>query len=161
MIENNRPAHAGILVPPPLIYLLSFIAGWMLDRYLLGVPVAGDVTPASLRLSGEVLMILGAILALWAFIAFRRARTSVLPFRPASELVTDGPYRFTRNPMYVGMATVYAGASLAMNMALPLLLLPLALIAVYRLAIRPEERYLQQRFPEEYPQYRQRVRRWL
>jgi protein-S-isoprenylcysteine O-methyltransferase Ste14 len=160
MSESEPDDHPRIVVPPPLILAVFYAAGWLLEEYVR--TLAFTVPPSSaLRLSGEVLIILGAILSLWAVLTFRRARTTLLPFRPATALVTNGPFRFSRNPMYVGMTTVYVGAALAMNMAWPLLLLPMALIALVRLVIAREERYLQRAFPDDYNVYRRRVRRWV
>jgi len=80
---------------------------------------------------------------------------------PASRMVQHGPYRYTRNPMYLGMAVSYVGFSLVVNSAWPLLLLPLALVGLYRLVIAVEERYLEATFGEEYLAYKKKVRRWL
>jgi protein-S-isoprenylcysteine O-methyltransferase Ste14 len=102
-----------------------------------------------------------AVLVFWALIAFRRARTTVLPNRPANSLVTTGPYRYTRNPMYVSFAILYVAAALMMNTLWPFLVLPLVILTVDRLVIVREERYLSSAFPEEYYGYRRRVRRWL
>lgn len=160
MTESGVVDHPRIVVPPPLIFGAAYGAGWLLEAYARRLALAVPLSSA-LRLTGEVLIILGAILSLWAVLTFRRARTTLLPFRPAAAFVTGGPFRFSRNPMYVGMATVYVGAALAMNMAWPLLLLPLALFALVRLVIAREEEYLLRAFPDDYSVYRQRVRRWL
>jgi protein-S-isoprenylcysteine O-methyltransferase Ste14 len=85
----------------------------------------------------------------------------VLPNRPASALATGGPYHFTRNPMYVGMALLYIGLALVLNTAWPLVFLPLVLLIIDAAVIRREERYLISAFGEEYRAYCSRVRRWL
>ena len=92
---------------------------------------------------------------------FRREHTTVLPFGGTSQLVTSGVYRFTRNPMYVGMSFAYAGLALSLNTVWCLLFLPVALVSVYVLAIRPEERYLSRKFGEQYHRYSKKVRRWI
>lgn len=162
MTEEDRPQPIGFMVPPPFIFALGFTLGWLVDAYV--TPLRFGPPPpesAGLRLTGEVLIILGAILALWAALTFRRARTSVLPFRPASTLVVEGPFRFSRNPMYVGLTAIYIGAALAMNMVWPVVLLPPTLLALYVLVIRREELYLERRFGPAYSDYRDRVRRWV
>ncbi len=162
MTGGDRPSTPDIRVPPPLLFLAAFVAGWLLHRYVQPVVYArGSEGEQRARLSGEVLITLGAVLVLWAIIVFKRAHTSVLPFRPASRLVTHGPYRFSRNPMYVGMAIVYVGTSLAMNVVWPLFFLPAVFLALYRLVVSREERYLDVSFGESYAQYRRRGRRWL
>jgi protein-S-isoprenylcysteine O-methyltransferase Ste14 len=80
---------------------------------------------------------------------------------PTIALVTSGPYRLTRNPMYVGMAFLYGAFALAFGVIWALITLPLVLIAVDRLVIAREEPYLEARFGEQYREYTRRVRRWL
>ncbi len=108
-------------------------------------------------------MVIGVALNLLPKLAFQRARTTVNPLRPSasSALVTRGVYRYTRNPMYLGQATVLAGAMLYLQSAIALLAVPLFVLYITWLQIMPEERALQARFPEVYPLFRQRVRRWL
>jgi len=85
----------------------------------------------------------------------------VIPMSPARAIVVTGPYRFTRNPMYVGLTVAYVGIALLVNMAWPLLTLPAVLIALRLFVIAREERHLRQAFPEAYAAYCARVRRWL
>ena len=105
--------------------------------------------------------------ALWlaldglAMVSFRRAGTSMVSMKPTTALVTSGPYRFTRNPMYLGMAFLYAAFALAFGLIWALATLPAVLIAVDRLIIAREEPYLGARFGDAYRDYRRRVRRWL
>lgn len=94
-------------------------------------------------------------------VLFRRFRTSLIPVVPAATLVTRGPYRVTRNPMYVGLAFLYAGIALYFRLSWGLLLLPVVLLSVYYLVIAREERYLERRFGEAYTHYKMQVRRWL
>lgn len=103
----------------------------------------------------------GLGLCAWAILLFRRFRTSPIPIVPSAALVERGPYRFTRNPMYVGMALVYAGAALWLQLSWALLLLPVVLVVIYITVIARQERYLQRRFGAAYREYQLRVRRWL
>lgn len=158
MPHDRGPA---IRFPPPAIFVALFFIGLLLESMLLRIRIAGQGTAAMLGLLGLALVALGAFLMFWGMLTFRRFRTSILPFRPATALVQSGPYRFTRNPMYVGLTTAHVGAALAMNVAWPLILLPLALYLLVRLVIRPEEEYLGRFFGEEYAEFKRRVRRWL
>ena len=97
----------------------------------------------------------------WAIVLFRRSRTSLVPIVPAKALVTRGPYRVTRNPMYVGLAFLYAAIALYFRLSWGLLLLPVVLLSVYYLVIAREEGYLERRFGEAYMRYKAQVRRWL
>jgi protein-S-isoprenylcysteine O-methyltransferase Ste14 len=92
---------------------------------------------------------------------FRRSRTSIVPIRPATALVTSGVYRFTRNPMYVGLAALTAALALFMNSWWPIVLLLPVLVVVRVFVIALEERYLERRFGAEYVGYMRRVRRWV
>lgn len=92
---------------------------------------------------------------------FKRARTNPVPWRPATALVTDGPYRFTRNPMYLGMAALYAGIALGAGLLWGLALLPVVLAAIQVAVIAREEAYLERVFGDQYRVYRATVRRWL
>lgn len=149
--------RSGVRIPPPLLYVAGFLGGVGLE---LAVPI-GALPLALALLSG--LIGFGSWLALDgpAMILFRRAGTSMVPMRPTTVLVTSGPYRVTRNPMYVGMAALYLGLALALGVIWALALLPVVLLAVDRLVIVREERYLDTKFGEAYRDYKSRVRRWL
>lgn len=162
-MTEDRPVHAGVHFPPPLLFVVPFALGLVLHRWhrLTIVPAASLPLVRAVEVAGVVLMLAWAVGTATAFGKFLRARTSILPFRPSSALVTSGPYRFTRNPMYVSMAALYIGGALALNALWPLLLLPVVLVVVDRAVIRREERYLMRAFGAEYDAYRSRVRRWL
>ena len=142
---------------PPLIYLAGFGCG------LLGELVApSPALPGWLRIGGAVAgVVLLLALDTRATLRFRRHGTPVNPARRAEALVTDGPYRFTRNPMYIGMACAYAGAAIALEALWSLALLAGVLVVIDRAVIPREERHLAERFAEDYDPYRRRVRRWL
>lgn len=157
---NGAPRHPGVRFPPPALYVAGFLLGWLLQRRR-PLPLA----PASLRdereIAGMVLLALGIGTLAWGLATLLRARTSVMPHRPASRLVSGGPYRFTRNPMYLGMTLVYLGLALVLDWLWPVVLLPVVLASLTVLVIRREERYLAHAFGEEYERYRGHVRRWL
>jgi protein-S-isoprenylcysteine O-methyltransferase Ste14 len=90
-----------------------------------------------------------------------RHRTTIVPHHPVAALITTGAYRWSRNPMYTGLAIAYLGGALLVGSWWPAALWPLAVLAVARLVIRPEERYLTERFGQTYADYRAQVRRWL
>ncbi|MFN2400397.1 MAG: isoprenylcysteine carboxylmethyltransferase family protein [Gemmatimonadaceae bacterium] len=150
----------GVRFPPPLIFVAGFLAGWLVERALpLGFP-AGGRSPAT-SAAGWLLIGTGLAVGGWAFATFRRHHTAVFPNRPATSLVTEGPYRFSRNPMYVGLTLVYVGLSLLSGIFWPLIFLPLVLLLLWVAVIRREERYLTEAFGSEYPAYQAGVRRWL
>ncbi|HUA77361.1 MAG TPA: isoprenylcysteine carboxylmethyltransferase family protein, partial [Acetobacteraceae bacterium] len=110
---------------------------------------------------GLVPVLIGVLLAMSAFVRFRLAGTTVRPDRASSALVVRGPYRFTRNPMYLGMTLAYGGVALAAQSLWALLLLPAVLWLIRTRVIAREEAFLRERFGDAYVEYQSRVRRWL
>lgn len=155
--ETTAPDHADVRVIPPLLYALPLGVGLAVHA---AAPLAVPGRPATAAIGGA-LAVAGAALMAAAARTFRSRGTTILPHRPVAALVTSGPFRLTRNPMYVGLATVYAGVALLVGTWWPLLLLPLVLVAVDRLVIAREEPYLSRAFGAEYAAYRGRVRRWI
>ena len=148
------------LSPHPLLFVLGFAGGWLLDR-----SDSFSLLPVQWRgmslLCGWLLVGTGLAVMLSGLISFFRARTAVMPNRSASVLVIRGPYRFTRNPMYVGLSMAYVGGILLTNNTWCLLFLPAVLFLIHVFVIRREERYLKDAFGESYLNYCARVRRWL
>ena len=144
-------------VPPPLYYGAAFATGMFLHG-----AVALDIPgrPAS-ALVGAAILVAGLALDLAGVAAVITHRTTIIPHRPVTTLITTGIYRFSRNPMYTGLAMMVAGGALLAGTGWPLVFLPLARIAVRQLTIRPEETYLAERYGPVYADYRLRVRRWL
>lgn len=145
-----------VIAPPPLIYGVPLLAGLLLNHYHPWPALPAEAA----RIAGPVCVLLGLV-GLPALIAFVRAGTHPEPWKPATALVLTGPYRFTRNPMYLGFALLYLGTSLWVNTVWPLLALPLVLLVMHFGVIRREEDYLERRFGEPYRTYRAQVRRWI
>lgn len=156
-MANGPSESAGVPVPPPLIYALPLVAGLGLRPVLPGIPL-----PRLLRrLVGCLLVVGGGTLIIWFRHTMQQAGTAIRPTKPASALVTDGPFTFSRNPAYLGMATAYTGIALGLNLLTSLLTLPAVLWMITHVAIEREEPYLERRFGEDYRGYKARVRRWL
>ncbi|WP_425989124.1 methyltransferase family protein [Brevundimonas sp. TWP2-3-2] len=154
-----RPEVSGVLAPPPLIFLGFLIAGWGLGR-LVGEPSLGLDAPIrrGLAIAG---LVIGFGIEGWAVGLFRRARTAPEPWKPTTALVTDGVYRFTRNPIYLGFAVTFLGLAIGLDSPLTILFLLPCLVVIDRFVIQREERYLAGLFGAAYDAYRGRVRRWL
>src|SRR4051812_7966494 len=108
-----------------------------------------------------ILSIPALALAAWGSRTMHRAGTNISPLKPAVSLVTTGPFRFSRNPLYVAVTLLYVGFTLLINSWWGVLLLAPVLIAIHWGVVRREERYLERKFGEEYDQYRSQVRRYL
>ena len=148
---------AGVVAPPPLIFLAGLIAGFVLEALLPGVDL-----PALVEWGiGSLLVAGGLVLLLWFNTSFSRKGTAVEPWKPTTAIVTSGPYRFTRNPAYLGMALTYVGIALLSSAVWVLVPLPFVLAVIDRGVIAREERYLERKFGEEYLGYKRTVRRWI
>jgi protein-S-isoprenylcysteine O-methyltransferase Ste14 len=154
--EATRGARV-IYIPPPLYYGAGFAAGMLLDS-LVRLPVGGRPATA---VAGVIVGVLGLVLNFAGVAGVIRHRTTIVPHRPVAALVTTGAYRWSRHPMYTGLAIAYLGGALLAGSWWPVALWPLVVFGVARLVIRPEERYLDERFGQTYADYRARVRRWL
>jgi len=155
--ENDTPNNAGVIAPPPLIYGGALGAG-LLAKALFP---ATFLPRGAARALGIPLTGAGLLLFISSLRALRRAETDVRPYKPTTSIVAEGPYRFTRNPIYLGFTLVYGGITALVNSPWDALLLPLVLVLMQRGVIQREERYLERVFGEEYLQYKARVRRWI
>lgn len=161
-MSRSRGPGPNVKFPPPILFAAGFFAGWLLDRRALHLwPDAPRPLDRALDVAGWLLVAGGLALTYWGIATFRRLRTSVYPNRDASTLVSEGPYRFTRNPMYSGLTVAYVGGSIVIGSAWPLLHLPLVLALLYVLVIAREERHLTEAFGDSYRDYQRRVGRWL
>ena len=113
------------------------------------------------RWTGLAAIVAGIVLMIFAGVQFWRKHTSVIPYSPTTAIIQSGPFRISRNPIYLADTLCYVGVTILLNTAWPLLLLPLVLVVMHRGVILREERYLEQKFGEEYIDYKRRVRRWI
>ncbi len=149
--------RAGISIAPPLLFVIPILASVPL-QWVCPVPFVS----APLRwIAGASLFGLGLVLNVVGFWNQRRAGTDPIPFTPTTRIVSQGLYRFTRNPMYLGFALWTLGLALLVNSAWMLLAVPIGLVLIDRLVIVREEAYLERKFGEEYLRYKNRVRRWV
>jgi protein-S-isoprenylcysteine O-methyltransferase Ste14 len=151
--------HANVRFPPPFVFLGALLIGFVLG-WVLHIGGFGAYRGLSLYLGG-VLSIVGAVLLVLASGLFRSLGTNVKPWEPTTLLVTSGLYRRTRNPMYLGMALLYAGLALLIDSILALVLLPVVIVIIQTQVIAREERYLEGKFGDDYRAYQRRVRRWI
>jgi len=156
---QNKEGGARVYFPPPLVFLISIALGVVLQRAVrpLTIPVG-----RTLSITGGIVLIAVAVcLFVSALVLFRRTGQHPRPWKPTPELIPNGPYRFSRNPMYVAMTLFVLGLGIALNNLWVSLFAPVALLAVHFIAVLPEERYLVGKFGEGYRGYIARVRRYL
>lgn len=159
MPMSEKAVIPGVIAPPPLIFLGFLFLGWGLSWLLPepGLPWLGEAR----RYLAFGLIALGLVMDAAAVGLFHTLGTRPEPWKPTTALATDGLYRLTRNPMYLGFALIHIGLALALNSLWALAMLMPCLMVVDRAVIAREERYLAARFGAEYDTYRKRVRRWL
>jgi protein-S-isoprenylcysteine O-methyltransferase Ste14 len=151
---RSKQGGARVRLPPPLAFAAAIAAGIFLPPHL-GLPLAARL------LLGGILVVAGLGVAISAIKLFRKTGQDPRPWMPSPELIFDGPYRFSRNPMYVSMVMIACGIGLCCDRAAVMFLSLAALAVVHFTAVLPEERYLQEQFGERYSQYKSRVRRYL
>ena len=156
-MSEERNDNPGVIAPPPFIYAGALAAGLLVNRLL-----RLRLLPRRLaRTLGPLVIVSGFQVGLLGFREVRRAGSNVDPHRPVTAIVTGGPYRFTRNPMYLGLTLMYVGISALANALSPILLLPVVQRLMRRGVIEREERYLERKFGDEYLEYKGRVGRWI
>jgi protein-S-isoprenylcysteine O-methyltransferase Ste14 len=154
---KTQPNVKRPLLLPPQIAFVALVIGSLLHALL---PVTWRIIPA-IPAVGIVILAIGAALAVWALALFRNQRTPVYPTTTPTTLVTSGPFRFTRNPMYLGIVLILIALVLLLG-SLPMLTAPILFLLVMNLYYLPfEEAKMDKLFGEAYSTYRQRVRRWL
>lgn len=152
-------SRALMRIPVPWVFVLAYLAGIGLEaicfrsHFFNTMPFLSEI--------GAVVFLAGAVLAAWGWLLFRKAKTTRVPGRASTAMVTWGPYRFTRNPMYLGLTIAYLGEAGILRQLWPALLLPLVLAYLNRIVIPVEEEKLSEVFGPGYQEYRSRVGRWL
>jgi protein-S-isoprenylcysteine O-methyltransferase Ste14 len=146
-------------IPVPWVFVLAYLVGVGLER-LVPLRLHAEASPGTV-VAGAVLFGAGAVIAGWSWSLFHKAGTTRVPGQPSTALVTSGPYRRSRNPMYVGLALVYLGEAGMLRQAWPVLALPLVLAYLNWVVIPVEERRLHEVFGDAYDRYCAITRRWL
>ena len=150
-------ARVKRIIYPPVWLAIGIILQFVCNEYFPGArfaTVEGQVI-------GGVILVIGLVLLVVAGGLFKQADTDLIPFKDVSALVTTGVYRFTRNPMYLGMALVLLACAVTVGSATPFIVPPVFMLIIHFRFILPEEKMLREIFPEEFPTYCRKVRRWI
>ena len=148
-----------MMIPPPVLFLLCLIAGAVAHRYR-----PRELAPYTFTLgliAGCVLLVLAATLGGLAMREMHRSRTPIEPWKDPLHLVTSGPFRFSRNPLYVTLVTISLAIAIMVNSLWLMASAALLIILLDRLVIAREEKILDRTFGAEYRAYKSQVRRWL
>ena len=155
--RRNDADNPGVVAPPPLIYAGALASGLLANNLYPSPFLPHGIS----RALGWPSIVAGLAIGLLGFREMKRAHTNVDPYKPTTAIVAEGPYRYTRNPLYVGMTLMYAGVSACANALPAALFLPAVLAVMQSGVIEREERYLERKFGDEYLGYKTRVRRWI
>ena len=154
----DRP---GVVIKPPILFLGALALGLLLEAILPLTLTSGPVAAWTLGAIGLLLVAIGAVLLTASMRAFRRAGTNVPTWLPTTAVVMNGPYRWSRNPIYVALTLIYAGIALVIGSPWLLLLMPAIVAILHWGVVAREERYLEAKFGQSYLGYKASVRRWL
>ena len=149
--------HADVKIHPPILLVIHLVTAFLLNNFL---PLS-FAFPKIVGWLGYVLVLIGLGFAFNAFNRFRHANTTLDPHGSVSAVVTSGPYRFSRNPIYLGLVCLLIGFPFIFRTYWGLVLSPVFVILMNILVIQHEEAYLEKKFGETYTSYKSRVRRWL
>lgn len=153
MVETHKITR----VIPPLWLLLAMVCMYLLNAFAPGMVVF----PETFMALGQAIFLTGFTLVFCAVRCFKRARTPLKPFTPVRALVKDGPFRYSRNPVYLGMFLMLGGWAVYLGGLMPWAVVILFIWAIRRFWVLPEEVQMEQTMGEAYLQYKQEVRRWL
>lgn len=156
-MSQQEVDHANVKIAPPILLLIHLFAAFLLN-WLLPLPFT---FPRVLVWIGYALVIIGLALPFSAANQFMKAHTTLDPHSSVTQIVTSGPYRFSRNPIYLGFVCFLIGFTLIFKTYWGLILSPLFIVLMNILVIKYEEAYLEKKFGDVYTSYKSRVRRWL
>lgn len=158
-MNTQKKDRANIIAPPPLLFFMCLSAGAVLSSLFPETTMAGSW--AFRLIPGFILLSLAGFIAFFAFRRFKIHETPFDPYKKTVQLIQDGPFRFSRNPLYLALMLLFAGFTfLVASVWMVLLMAVFFMLLVYGV-IRPEERYLKEKFGEDYLRYKKSVRRWL
>jgi protein-S-isoprenylcysteine O-methyltransferase Ste14 len=155
------PEHSQVIVFPPVIPLSGFLLGVLLEAIWPMAPLVTNSLRVDLRVIGGALFCVGAAGFAWMVVTMKKAGTPIKNSATPTALIETGPFRFTRNPMYLFGSTAYAGLALLLVQLWSLALLPVVVAITHYGVVLREEAFLERRFGGAYKQYQGRVRRWL
>lgn len=156
---KEKKDHAGVYVPPPLFYVLTFLLSVVLQHYI--SLDRSFFLSSAVRISAKIVIAAALLFMLPALLKFLITRNTLITIKPANSLQTTGIYGISRNPMYLGLLLLYTGIALLIGNWWTVMLIPILVAIVTKFVILKEEKYLDRAFGEDYAAYRVKVRRWI
>ncbi|MDX1406235.1 MAG: isoprenylcysteine carboxylmethyltransferase family protein [Woeseiaceae bacterium] len=160
-MDNDNEKSAAVKFPPPILAILTIVAGHILGRFVPLFPNLTLPTPARYWVGALICVLAVVVFVVLPARQFQQTGQDPKPWTPTPEIVVTGMYRFTRNPMYLGMLVFCLGFAVILADAWIVILTPVCAWLLYVVAIRHEEAYLEEKFGESYRAYKNTVRRWI
>ena len=157
--DKENSDHAVVVAPPPVIFGVVLIAGILLQRFF-PLTIISESSALS-KVLGQSLFVIAALIMFPTTVWMIKKKTALLPDRPVTTLLTDGIFRYSRNPLYFSLLLIFLGIAFYANSPWYLFVFPLFFLALDFGVIRREEAYLERKFGDEYVRYKQKVRRWI
>ena len=157
--KNSSPIRMLLHIPVPWVYVLTYLIA-LIPQKIFPVRIHPQETLTIIKIAGAILFVIGAFFASWSLIIFHKAHTTTTPGESSNKLVMSGPFKISRNPMYVSLILAYLGEAGLLAQIWPVLFLPLTILYVNRIVIPLEEEVLKKSFGD-YQNYIGRVRRWF
>lgn len=152
---------AAVRVPPPVAGIATIIVGYVIGKFVPILAAFELAAPDRYWIGGAIVVLSGYFLGIWPSRLFRDTGQNVTPWSATPEIIIKGPYKFTRNPMYLMMLLVNLGFAVILSEVWILILMPGLALVLYHIAIKHEEVYLEEKFGESYRTYKKSVRRWI
>lgn len=154
---TDKKDNPNVIAPPPLIFFGGFLLGGIITWFY-----SFPIMPSGLAiLLGNLFLLAGIAIIALIYLQMRKARTNIEPWKPTTKILETGFYKISRNPIYLAMIVIYLAFSFLLNSIWFLPFLPVVLLVIYYGVILREEKYLENKFGEEYLDYKKRVRRWI
>jgi len=159
--DNVDRSGAAVRIPPPVAGILTIVGGYVIGRIAPILTAYELGTPGRYWIGAAIVVLAAVALGIWPSRLFRDTGQNVTPWSETPEIIIRGPFRFTRNPMYLMMMLVNLGFAIILSEPWILILMPALAVVLYHIAIKHEEVYLEEKFGESYRAYKGSVRRWI
>ena len=152
---------AAVRIPPPVVGIMTIVGGYVLGKFVPILTAFDLATPDRYWIGGAIVILAGYFLGIWPSRLFKETGQNVTPWSETPEIIIRGPYKFTRNPMYLMMMLVNLGFAVILSEAWIVVFMPILVVVLYHIAIKHEEVYLEEQFGDSYRAYKNSVRRWI
>ena len=156
-LTDNKPDHAQVMIPPPVIYLGLILLGWLINK-IIPLTISSTIW---LKWIGVLFILIATIIIALSRREFIKVNTSIRPDKSTTAIISTGPYKISRNPLYISLTLFHVAISIVLNNLWILFMVIPAIIMIVFGVITKEEKYLENKFGQQYLDYKSSVRRWF